>query len=412
MGMVLSRQRVERLMGWCVVAACCVACSDSSPPRATDSQSQAAVQLPASTLQARVEQLVAQSRSPGAIAAVVVRGGTPTVVASGEDPHTHTALAPGDPFRIASITKTFVGALALRLVQQQRLSLDDTVSHYLPDWPQGSQITVRMLLTHTSGLAPFGDDTGSPGPYSEAAQKFSLDHYGKNVSPDEVLAFVHDRPLLFSPGTDTSYSNINTILLGKIVTSITGHTLGADLHRELLDPLGLTSSRYAPEEPTSPIAGVSDLAGNGSVLDTGPVDWTADNSIQGAAGGMVSTIGDLLRWGDALLRTRTVVGDPLASDAFHIQSGGTGLGVLGYSTTGFYCVFDPNGCPTGTVFSGIGGSGATSGARSVLVYDPRTDSIVAAMVNRDGTPGLEEFVRDVLDMVTRIENGQRPNSSS
>ena len=90
----------------------------------------------------------------------MVRGGSPTVVASGEDPHTHTALTAEDPFRIASITKTFVGTLALRLVQQQRLSLDDTVSHYLPDWPQGSQITVRMLLNHTSGLAPFGDDTG------------------------------------------------------------------------------------------------------------------------------------------------------------------------------------------------------------------------------------------------------------
>ena len=333
------------------------------------------------------------------------------MVASGEDPHTHTALTAEDPFRIASITKTFVGTLALRLVVQQRLSLDDTVSHYLPDWPQGSQITVRMLLNHTSGLAPFGDDTGSPGPYSEAAQKFSLDHYAKNVAPDEVLAFVHDRPLLFSPGTSTSYSNVNTIVLGQIVATITGHTLGVELHSELLDPLGLTASRYAPEEPTSPIAGISDLVGNGSVLDTGPVDWTADNSIQGAAGGMVSTIGDLLRWGDALLRSRTVVADPLASDAFHVQSGGTGLGVLGYSTTEFYCVFDPNGCSTGTVFRAIGGSGATSGARSVLVYDPQTDSIVAAMVNRDGTPGLEEFVRDVLDMVTRIENGQQPNAS-
>ena len=398
-------------MGWCVVVACCVACSDSSPPRATASQSAASVVLPVPTLRARLAQLVAQSQAPGAIAAVMVRGGSPTVVASGEDPHTHTALTAEDPFRIASITKTFVGTLALRLVVQQRLSLDDTVSHYLPDWPQGSQITVRMLLNHTSGLAPFGDDTGSPGPYSEAAQKFSLDHYAKNVAPDEVLAFVHDRPLLFSPGTSTSYSNVNTIVLGQIVATITGHTLGVELHSELLDPLGLTASRYAPEEPTSPIAGISDLVGNGSVLDTGPVDWTADNSIQGAAGGMVSTIGDLLRWGDALLRSRTVVADPLASDAFHVQSGGTGLGVLGYSTTEFYCVFDPNGCSTGTVFRAIGGSGATSGARSVLVYDPQTDSIVAAMVNRDGTPGLEEFVRDVLDMVTRIENGQQPNAS-
>jgi len=134
-------------------------------------------------------QLVSRSQAPGAIVGVSVRGGPATITASGDDPHTHVALRADDEFRIASITKTFVGALALQLVQQGRLALDDAVTDHVPDWPRGSEITVRMLLSHTSGIPPLGGDTGSQDAYSEASTKFSLDHYGKNVSPDEVLAF-------------------------------------------------------------------------------------------------------------------------------------------------------------------------------------------------------------------------------
>jgi D-alanyl-D-alanine carboxypeptidase len=355
--------------------------------------------LPAAALQSRLEQLVVDAKSPGAIAGVSVRGAAPMFVVSGQDPHTHQQLRTSDPFRIASITKTFVAALALRLVQHGRLGLDDPVSRFVPDWPNGTAITVRMLLAHTSGIPPFGSDTGSPGPYADAADQFALDNYGKFVSPEQVLAFVRDRPLLFPPGTATSYSNINTILLGQIVTTVSGRPLVDDLHADLLDPLGLADSRYAPAEPVSPIAGLSDLSGSGTAVDTGAIDWTGAASIDGAAGGMVSTIPDLVRWGDALMRRHAVVTDPLARDAFRIQPGGTGLGVLGYSTTNFVCVFAQDGCPPNTDFTAIAAAGSFEGARSLLVYDPKSDTLIAAMVNRDGTPGLEAFARDILAMV-------------
>jgi hypothetical protein len=88
------------------------------------------------------------------------------------------------------------------------------------------------------------------------------------------------------------------------------------------------------------------------------------------------------------------------------------LAVLGDSTTQFVCVFDPNGCPSGTAFRAVAGAGSFCGARSVLVYDPQTETVVAAMVNRDETPGLEEFVRNVLDAVGSRENGGASTSSS
>ena len=381
-----------------------VSCGGSgSTPSAVTSKKPPPVHIDSRALETRLRQLVREAGAPGAIAGVVVRGGTPTIVATGTDPHTKAALTTSDSFRIASVTKTFVGALALRLVQQGKLSLDDPVSTYDPSWPRGDEITIRMLLSHTSGLAPWGGDRGSQGPYSDAADSFELAHYGKQVPPEEVLAVASGRPLLFEPGSATSYSNINTILLGHIISTITGRTLGTELHRELLDPLKLTGTRYAAEESASPIAGLSDLSGPGSKLDTGPVDWTGSTSIGGAAAAMVSTIGDLLTWGDAFLRRRAAVKDPLGTEALRIAPGGTGLGVIGFTSDGYFCVFGDDGCPKDATFVAVGGSGVFSGARTILAFDPTLDAIVAVVVNRDGTPGLEGFVRDAFTMVDSAE---------
>jgi D-alanyl-D-alanine carboxypeptidase len=361
------------------------------------------VRVPDRALEERLVELTRDAEAPGAIAGVVVRGGTATIVATGTDPHTKSALSTDDRFRVASITKTFVGALALRLVQQGELDLDEPVATYEPEWPRGREITIRMLLSHTSGLAPWGGDRGRPDLYSDAADRYGLDHYGKTVAPTEVLAVARDRALLFAPGSSTGYSNINTILLGQIISTVTGNSVGAELHRELLEPLGLSGTRYAAEEPASPIAGLSDLAGPGSAVDTGPIDWTGALSIVGAAGAMVSTIPDLLKWGDAFLRTRSVVKDPLAEEALRIGRGGTGLGVLGYTDDGFFCVFADDGCAEGTSFRAVGGSGSFSGSRTIVAYDAALDALVAVVVTRDGTPGLEGFVRDVFAMVKAAE---------
>jgi D-alanyl-D-alanine carboxypeptidase len=393
------RSRAAVVVLLLLVASCS---GGGSSPSAVTSKKRAAVHIGSAALGSRLAALVREAGAMGAIAGVAVGGGAPTIVATGTDPHSKAALETADSFRIASVTKTFVGALALRLVQQGKLALDDPVSKYEPDWPRGDEITIRMLLSHRSGLAPWGSDRGSSGPYSDAADTFGLAHYGKKVLPDEVLAVARDRPLLFAPGTATSYSNINTILLGHVISTITGRTLGTELHRELLDPLKLTGTRYGAEEPVSPMAGVSDLVGPGSQVDTGPIDFTGDVSIVGAAGAMVSTIDDLLTWGDSFLRSRVAVKDPLASEALRIGPGGTGLGVVGYSGDGF-CALADSGCPQGTAFSAVGGTGVFSGARTILAYDPSLDAIVAVVVNRDGTPGLERFVRDVFTMVEGAE---------
>ena len=91
-----------------------------------------------------------------------------------------------------------------------------------------------------------------------------------------------------------------------------------------------------------------------------------------------------------------------ASKAFRINSGGTGLGVLGFGDDDF-CVFDDRGCPPGERFRAFGGSGAIPGYRAIMVYDRPTDSVVVLLVNRSDISGVEETVHNVLRLIDRAE---------
>src|SRR5205085_9049467 len=113
---------------------------------------------------------------------------------------------------------------------------------------------------------------------------------------------------------------------------------------------------------------------------------------------------DMVSWGEAFLRDRRVVTGPLATTAFHIGAGGTGLGVLGFSATDGFCVFADAGCPPAVDFRAIGGSGVAPGTRSVLLYDRPTDSVIALAINRDSTPGIEAFVVRLLRDIEAAEH--------
>jgi D-alanyl-D-alanine carboxypeptidase len=359
------------------------------------------VDIAPSALTSRLDHLIRSVRAPGGVLGIRVRGGPPLIVAAGADPTTKQPFAPTDAFRVASITKTFVGALALRLIARGTISLDDTVAKYVPNWPKGDEITVRELLAHTSGIPPFSGDSGSPSKYSNATNGFVFGHPAHRFTPAEILAYVRRRPLLFTPGTRTSYSNVNTILLGEIIARVTGRTLGQNLHTELLDPLLLNATKYAAEEKAKWKPGITTIGG--SAFNTDRINYTADIAAVGAAGAMVSTVPDLLTWGEALLRDRTIVSGATADTAFRIGSGGTGLGVLGFDRRQQFCVFAPRGCVAPVNFPAIGGSGLASGTRTILLYDKPTDTVLALIVDRDQTPGVDELALAVLRLVAAAE---------
>jgi D-alanyl-D-alanine carboxypeptidase len=372
----------------------------SSTDRTADAPASTTTSLPpirieSAELRHMLQALVDDTESPGGVLGVQVRGAEPVIVAVGADPVTKQRFQLDDPFRVASVTKTFVGALALRLVEQGRLGLDEPVATYVPEWPRGDEITVRHLLTHTSGIPPMGGDAGKE-LYLDEIVEFTYTRPARHVTPNELLAFVARRPLLFEPGRGTEYSNTNTILLGEVTARVTGESVGRQLRRELLEPLGLRATRYAAEEPAEWRHGLT-IVGTETEIDSSVIDYTADTSARGASYAMVSTVPDLLTWGQVFLRDRTVVDRALTDEAFTIGSFGTGLGVIGFAEGHGFCVFD--GCPPGADFRGVGGPGQAPGASTVLVHDRPTDTTVALVVARDSIPGLDELVQSVLELI-------------
>ncbi len=163
-------------------------------------------------------------RSPGALVGVWKGDGTTLVKAYGlarTDPE--EAMRAGMGFRAGSVTKTFTGNLALQLVDQGRLSLDDPVSRYVEGVPDGDRITVRMLLNHSSGLFNYGADKA-------LNETITADPH-KVWTPAELVAVAVSNPPYFPPGEGCTYSNTNYVLLGMIIEKVTGRAFEDDWPR-------------------------------------------------------------------------------------------------------------------------------------------------------------------------------------
>jgi D-alanyl-D-alanine carboxypeptidase len=220
-----------------------------------------------------------------------------TGLASRED---GSPLASSDRFRIYSITKTFTAVLILQLVDEGVLSLDDTVADWLDDpavarIPNIERITLRQLLTHTSGVYDyFAEDS----PFWQDAYLGEDADWSRVWTPEELLAYadgaIHAPD--FTPGKGVHYSNTGYILLGLIVEEATGQGFADRLQQQILDPLGLADTVFAATEPV-PGGTVQGYHLLGDEL----VNVTATHlSAQGTEGGMVSSTRDLLRFADAV----------------------------------------------------------------------------------------------------------------
>jgi D-alanyl-D-alanine carboxypeptidase len=217
-------------------------------------------------------------------------------------------LREGDRFRVGSVTKTFVATVLLQLAAEKRLSLDDTVEHWLPgvvrgNGNDGTKITVRQLLNHTSGIFNYTND---PTIRARMTGNGFLRHRYDTYPPEQLVRAALAHPPLFAPGRGWSYSNTNYILAGMIVRRITGHPYAEEIERRVIRPLGLRSTTLPGTSPTVP--GQHGRAYS-TLSDTGPGpgipihDVTEFNpSIAASAGEMISTASDLDRFYRALLR--------------------------------------------------------------------------------------------------------------
>jgi D-alanyl-D-alanine carboxypeptidase len=152
------------------------------------------------------------------------------------------AARPSDRFRIGSVTKSFVATVVLQLVGEGRLGLDDPLERWLPGAvPGGERITIRQLLNHTSGLYNYTDALLGPllaKPTRQAYQQLAA----RSFAPRALVAMATRHRPLFPPGTRFAYSNTNYILLDLVVERVTGARLAAQLHRRIVQPLGLEAT--------------------------------------------------------------------------------------------------------------------------------------------------------------------------
>lgn len=259
----------------------------SSPAANLDSKT-------AATLQATLNALRSKGHFPGMSAAVIFPDGSMWTGQSGVGVLSTGAPVTADTlFSVGSISKTFTGALALRLAERGTISLDDPVSRWVPTFPNAAHITLRELLNHTSGIRDFFDP--SIYKYIEADRSAKW-------TADQVLSLV-GKPY-FAPGKNYHYSSTNYVLLGVVLERATGKKLAAMIRSEFLVPLGLSHTFLQSEETAKGTFAHGYLAPLGSPKDVSVgqamLPYVSVATASGASGGVVSTPSDIARWATAL----------------------------------------------------------------------------------------------------------------
>ena len=278
----------------CLAAAALVTASAPAKPTASTDNS-------ATGLQQDLDALVAAG-APGAI--LFVRNGNRTqqLTAGMSDLAHEPPIAARDHFKIASLTKTYTATVVLQLVGEGKLSLDDSVQRRLPGVvPNGSKITIRQLLNHTSGLADFESDPRYLKPY--LAGNFA--HYW---SPRQLVRMGVSHKPLFAPGAGWSYSNTNYVVAQLIVERATGNTLGAELRGRIFHPLHLDQTTY-PTKPglPNPYAHGYRLFGELPLIDVTGLS----PSLAPGSGAIISTVRDVANFYRALLAGRLLAPEQL-----------------------------------------------------------------------------------------------------
>jgi D-alanyl-D-alanine carboxypeptidase len=233
------------------------------------------------------------------------------------------APTPDTKVRIGSNTKTWTGTVVMQMVQEGKISVDDPVSRYRPDVPNGENITIGQLLNMRSGLYNYT---------ATVELNRALDEEPEKVwTPEELLALAFANPPYSAPGTEYHYSNTNTVLLGLIAEELDGKPIAQIFQDRLFDELGLAGTSFPANTDTSipaPYANGYSYSGNIETLDeeslsperiaaieagtVAPRVTTTDNpSWTWSAGQGISTANDLATWVKAL------GGGELLDDATH-----------------------------------------------------------------------------------------------
>lgn len=296
---------VRRLLIVVLCATAVVGCggSDADEPAKVHAPPTAADAATSSELQEVLDLQRESYDATGMAAAIVIGGRQFWSGGSGlADRETEAPVAADTPFPIFSITKMFVGGLAVKLAQEGRLKLDDPLSRALPEWPNADRITLRMLLNQTSGV---GNAQRRLERETEARPRAVW-------TPEQTLSYARRRPHV-APGEKWEYNNANFVLAGLVIEDATGGTVAEALREQVLDPLRLHDAVLQPQErpPSGTAHGYGGPPRIARALRIGGryAPYPSEASWLWAAGGMVASAPSVARFADALLRGELLSAD-------------------------------------------------------------------------------------------------------
>ena len=241
-------------------------------------------------LEKALDEGFAKSGLPGVIIGLWIPGTGSWIASRGvADLKTKAPMTADLQAPIGSITKSFAVTIALQLVGENKLRLEDTIDRWYPQIPEASAITIKMLLNHSSGFADI----------STLQLDLHCTDPKRLVSPDELIAMGIKLPRAkFPPGKGSLYSSLNTIVLGRILEKIAGESFDELLRERLLKPLALRRTKLDTDGKLDPpfCHGYTDFCRN-MPRHTDTSEWP---QFSFAAGALASTLSDLHQWGIAL----------------------------------------------------------------------------------------------------------------
>ena len=318
--------------------------------------------------------------------------GTMNFVSGYSDKEKNILLKPSDRLLQGSVGKTYVAAIALQLIKQGKIKLDEKVSTYLGgfDWysriPNAASITVKMIMNHTSGVMRY-----------EFKEQFTKDltaNPNRNWKPEDLLQYILDEKASFPAGEGWEYSDTNFILLGMIIEKITGKKYYALLKKEVLSPYKLEntfpsdsrnlkglSQGYAGEQNV--FGGKDKVIGDDGLFIINPqFEWTG--------GGIYSSTEDLSRWGKLLYEGKVADTSLMLSAAIPAKLGRDvkyGLGVIVRQTS------------LGIAY---GHSGFFPGYLTEMYYFPQHKFCIAMQANSSDFKNLKGSVLRCLIEVAKV----------
>lgn len=302
-------------------------------------------------------------------------------------PERKTPITLDARFRVGTVSKLFTAVVILSLVEEDRLSLEQSVAGWFPELPRGESITVGHLLQHSSGVAEYRS--------SPFATLGAVLRPGRRWEPEEILRRIVRSQPEFEPGTGYDYSNSNYVLLGIVAERVTGESFSSLLERYITEPLGLSDTYLAPA-PRGPETEKLLTGYDYDLLPFGNHRIVPDNSAWPSwaftAGGIVSTPEDMARFLSSLfegrlLSTRSVdlmtEYSPATQEQLPAMVGyGLGMRVLEIRGDLFY-----------------GHTGTIPGFGALLVYWPERSTAIAMAANRSSIDA-ESLLSAVVSQLT------------